>query len=116
MTMTSGGSDPYTERTTHLSLVTIVVEAILEQRITRDLRELGVSGFTITEARGDGARGFRSGQIAGANVRIETIVHPDMAAHVLAHLEEHYFTNYAVITWVSEVGVLRGEKYIPDAQ
>ena len=105
-------SNPYTDRTAHLSLVTIVVETILEQRLTRALRDLGVSGFTITAARGDGARGFRTGDVEGGNIKIETIVPPDRAAQILAHVEEHYFENYAVIAWVSEVGVLRGDKYV----
>jgi nitrogen regulatory protein P-II 2 len=104
--------NPFTDRTVHLSLVTIVIESILEQRITRALRDLGVSGFTITAARGDGQRGFRTGDVEGGNVKIETIVHPDRAAEVLAYVEEHYFENYAVIAWVSEVGVLRGDKYV----
>jgi len=110
--MTMHEPDPFTVRTTHLSLVTIVVEALLEPRITRDLRTLGVRGFTVTEARGDGARGFRTGDVEGANVRIETIVHPDLAVQILAHVEEQYFAHYALIVWVSEVGVLRGEKYV----
>jgi nitrogen regulatory protein P-II 2 len=104
--------NPFTDRTIHLSLVTIVIETILEQRIVSALRDLGVRGFTITAARGDGARGFRTGAVEGGNVKIETIVDPDLAAQILAYVEENYFENYAVIAWISEVGVLRGDKYL----
>lgn len=104
--------NPYTESTAHLSLVTVVAEAILEKRLLRDLRALGVSGFTVTPAHGEGSRGSRTGDIEGGNVRVETIVHPDLAATILHHVEAHYFEHYAVIVWVSEVGVLRGDKYL----
>jgi len=103
--------DPYTELTTHLTLITIVVEAILEQRMIRDLRSLGVSGFTVSPAHGEGSRGSRAGDVEGGNVRIESIMPPDRAASVLQHIESKYFEHYAVIAWVTEVGVLRGDKY-----
>lgn len=104
--------NPYTDTTVHLSLVTVVAEAVLEKRLLRDLRTLGVSGFTVTPAHGEGSRGSRTGDIEGGNVRVETIVHPDLAAAILHHVEAHYFEHYAVIVWVSEVGVLRGDKYL----
>lgn len=105
-------SNPYTDSTVRLSLVTVVAEAVLERRLLRDLRTLGVSGFTVTPAHGEGSRGSRTGDIEGGNVRVESIVHPDLAATILRHVEAHYFAHYAVIVWVSEVGVLRGDKYV----
>lgn len=103
--------DPYTDLTTHLTLLTIVAEAILEQRIVRDLRAIGVSGFTVSPAHGEGSRGSRAGDVEGGNVRIESIMSPDRAADALRRVESHYFQHYAVIAWVTEVGVLRGDKY-----
>jgi len=105
-------TNPFTESTTHLSLVTIVAEAILEQRLIRELKGLGVSGFTASMAHGQGSRGSRAGDLEGGNVKIETIVQPALAAEIMAHMESHYFEYYAVIVWVSEVGVLRGDKYL----
>ncbi|MGE3962034.1 MAG: transcriptional regulator [Dehalococcoidia bacterium] len=104
--------NPYTEYTTHLSLVTIVAEAILEPRLVRELKALGVTGFTVSAAHGEGSRGSRAGDIEGGNVKIETIVQPELAAVLLNHVEANYFEHYAVIVWVSEVGVLRGDKYL----
>jgi nitrogen regulatory protein P-II 2 len=98
--------------TTTLQLVTIVAESILESRLERDLQKLGAHGFTVSSARGQGTRGLRTGDWEGGNVRIETIVSPAVADDILAFVAEHYFPNYAVIAWVHDVGVLRGDKYV----
>lgn len=95
-----------------LALVTIVAEPVLEDRIAGDLRRLGARGFTITEGRGEGSRGMRAGELPGLHVRIETVVPPERADAILAHIAERYFPHYAVIAWVSQVSVVRGEKYI----
>lgn len=95
----------------HRRKVTIVAEAILEDRIARDLRSLGAHGFTITEARGEGSRGVRAQDWEGRNVRIESIASDEVAGAVLEHVAEHYFAHFAVIAWVDDVEVVRGDKY-----
>ena len=91
--------------------VTIVAEALLEDRIVREIRALGALGFTIAETRGEGSRGVRAADWEGRNVRIETIVGGEVAAAILAHVADHYFAHYAVIAWVDDVEVVRGDKY-----
>lgn len=98
--------------TTHLVLVTIVAEELLEHRLTRDLRAAGATGFTVTTARGSGSRGVRTGDGGAANVRIEAVVRPEVADAVFELLAERYFPYYAVIAWAGEVAVLRGEKFV----
>lgn len=97
--------------TVPLRKVTIVAEALLEDRILRELRDLGARGFTISETRGEGTRGIRAADWEGRNVRIETIVSASVADDALAHVAEHYFAFYAVIAWVEDVEVVRGDKY-----
>ena len=46
--------------TVMLRKVTIVAEALLEDRMLRELRALGARGFTIAEVRGEGSRGIRA--------------------------------------------------------
>ncbi len=92
--------------------VTIVAEALLEDRIVREIRALGALGFTIAETRGEGSRGVRAAHWEGRNVRIETIVGDEVAAAILAHVADHYFEYYAVIAWVDNVEVVRGDKYV----
>jgi nitrogen regulatory protein P-II 2 len=95
-----------------LKLVTIVAEAVLESRIIRDVRDLGARGFTLTKVHGEGSRGVRASEWEGGNVKIETIVSPAVANRILRHVAESYFEHYAVVAYVTDVGVVRGEKYV----
>jgi hypothetical protein len=38
-------------------------------------------------------------------------VRDDVAEAILAHLVEHYFSNYAVVAWASTVRVARPAKF-----
>jgi nitrogen regulatory protein P-II 2 len=96
-----------------MTLLTIVAEDVLEQRLIRDLHRFGIGGYTITPARGEGVRGMREGA-TGANIRIETVTTDELASTFLDHLHERYFTNYAMVAWLSEVRVARPEKYRPE--
>ena len=42
-------------------LLTIVTEAVLEPSISEDVMRFGVRGYTVTDARGRGSHGVRSG-------------------------------------------------------
>lgn len=95
-----------------LKLVTIVAEPVLEARITHELRSLGATGFTVVDGRGEGSRGLRAGEIPGLNVRIDTLVAADVAQRIISHIATQYFPSYAVIAWVSDVAVVRGDKYL----
>lgn len=92
-------------------LVTIIAEPVLEPRITQGLRQMGATGFTVVEGRGEGSRAIHAAEIPGNNVRIETIVPPEIAERIVEHLASTYFTDYEVIAYLSDVTVLRGDKY-----
>jgi hypothetical protein len=96
---------------TKLQLVTIVGEAVLEERLLRELRELGARGWTIDPVRGEGSRGTRASTLEGGNVRIETLVAPDVAERILDRLAERYFPRFAVVAFSQTVEVVRGDKY-----
>jgi nitrogen regulatory protein P-II 2 len=96
---------------TSLILLTVVAEAILEDHLVRDLRSVGITGHTASPARGQGSRGVRSGAGGEGNVRIEVLARPDVADDALALLAERYFEHYAVVAWLTDVKVLRGDKY-----
>ncbi len=97
-------------------LVTIIAEPVLEPRITQELRKLGASGFTVVEGRGQGSRALHAAEIPGINVRIETIVPPDVAERIVLHVAKSYFNDYKVIAYLSDVQVVRGEKYTTTPQ
>jgi hypothetical protein len=93
-------------------LVTIVTEAALERRLVEDLKRLGAHGYTICNARGEGSRGVRNaGWEASSNIRIEVVCDTATAAAIAAHLKAHYYDHYAMILYLSDVGVLRPEKF-----
>jgi len=98
--------------TATLKLVTIVAEEAIAQRLIDDIRRLGASGYTASEARGEGSRGKRMGRVGEVNLRIETVVSATVADRIFERLAEHYFPHHATIAWTSDVTVMRGEKYV----
>jgi nitrogen regulatory protein P-II 2 len=98
--------------TVSLKLVTLIAERILKDRLLREVRELGARGFTLTEAAGEGSRAINAADWEGQNVKIESIVSPEVAEKIVAHVSESYFEFYAVIVYVQDVEVVRGDKYI----
>lgn len=98
-------------KTVTLKKVTIVAEALLEDRLLREIRALGARGYTLTEARGEGSRGVRASEWEGRNVRIETLVGREVAERLLEHVAAKYFEHHAVVAWAEDVEVFRGDKY-----
>ncbi len=93
-------------------LLTIVAEAALESHLVRDLEQLGAKGYTISDARGKGRHGVRSSAWdASSNIRIEVVCEPDLADVIAGHLQAHYYDDYAMITYLTDVAVLRPDKF-----
>ena len=93
-------------------LLTVITEAAIETRLLGDLERLGAHGYTVTDARGKGSRGMRNaGWEASANIRVEVICSDDTAQALAAHLREHYYDNYAMVLFISDIEVLRLEKF-----
>jgi nitrogen regulatory protein PII len=93
-------------------LVTVVTEAALEATLCAQLQNLGASGYTVTDARGSGSRGVRdAGWTSSGNVRIEVVCDARMAERIAHHLREHYYDDYAMILYTSDVEVLRPGKF-----
>ena len=95
-----------------MKLVTIICEAILEERVVELLRDCGTHGHTAFSVRGSGNQGERSADLAeSGNVQIEVIVKPAVAATLLSRLHAEFFQDYAMIAYESDVQVLRPEKF-----
>jgi nitrogen regulatory protein P-II 2 len=92
-------------------LVTIVIETSLAHRLEEDLLECGAKGFTSSLAHGAGPKNQRSSDIEGGNVRIETVVSDSVLEAILEKLKSNYFPHYAISCWVSEVEVVREDRY-----
>lgn len=96
---------------TQITLITIVTEYVLEPRLLRDLIQCGASGWTITQASGQGPRGRRISEVEGGNIRVEVLVPPDVATRIWEKLTDEYFASYAVAAWSSQVLVARPARY-----
>ncbi len=94
-----------------MKLVTVIAEPAVEHRLTGELLALGATGFTVVEGRGEGSRHRHAAEFPGAVVRVEAVVPPAVADAVLARLAEHWFEDYSVIAYVSDVAVVRTRKY-----
>lgn len=93
-------------------LLTIVCEAALEKRLEKELPQLGAHGYTISDARGSGAHGRRDAAWpSSANIRVEVLCEQSVAEAVAHHLEAHYFSSYQMVIFLSDVQVLRAEKF-----
>lgn len=98
-------------RTVPVVCLTIVAEAVVESRLLRDLEAAGVRGWTLTSGRGRGTSQVDASDWEGANVRLETLLSSAAADRVLAMLAEFYFPQFAVVAWVSQAQVVRGDKF-----
>lgn len=96
---------------TNLKLVTIIAESVLEEKVVSLLKKHGAKGHTVVASHGEGSRGMRTGEIPGQNSRIETLVSMPVAEKIMEDLSNNYFEHYAVICYVIDASVLRGEKY-----
>ena len=93
-------------------LVTIVTESILEKPLTEALIKMGVKGYTIVDVRGAGHRGTRSADWDHrANIRVEIVCNAELSTKVVDYLKETYYDNYGMIIYISDVEVLRSEKF-----
>ncbi len=104
--MTTPEKPAWTER----RLVTIIAEAVLEDRLLADLRRWGVGGLTVVRAEGD-PFGSRVGDVAGAFLRLECVVGDATAERVLNGLAASYLERFKVVAYDHSVRVVRGAKY-----
>jgi nitrogen regulatory protein P-II 2 len=96
-----------------LKLVTVVGEAVIMEDIAERGLELGASGYTISEVSGHGSRSARNVDVSGGpkTLKVEFVVPTEVATKILQDVSHEYFEHYAVIAWLADVAVVRGEQY-----
>jgi len=93
-------------------LVTVVCETALERPVLDALREGGAKGYTLTDVRGGGTRGERSGDWEGGrSVEIKVLCDEPTAQRIVDILFERYSADYAMTIWVTAASVARPEKF-----
>jgi len=79
-------------------LLTIICEAILESDLERELPALGVRGYTISDARGSGTHGRRSGAWRKeGNIRVEILCDEVLGQRVVEQLRREYERDYGLL-------------------
>ena len=98
-----------------IHLLTVIAEAVLEDRLVREVSELGATGWTVTPCRGHGAGGWDAGDFEGGNIRVEILIPADRLETVWGLLDRDYFERYGTVAWSAPVRVRRPAKYSGEA-
>ena len=94
------------------TLLTVITEAAIEKNLLRDLKQLGVHGYTVLDARGQGRRGVRDAAWGeAANIQIEVICSRALAETVLLDFQARYYDNYAMVSFLQDVEIIRPDKF-----
>lgn len=94
-----------------IQLITIISLDVLEERLIEDIKALGVKGYTVSEAHGEGLSLRRDDNWEGRNIRIEILASPELTEKIFSLLQKDYFPKYKMIAFSHEVNVLRKEKF-----
>ena len=93
-------------------LLVIIGEAALEKFLVRDIIGFGAHGYTIADVRGGGEHGTRDAEWEGSrSIRMEVICEHAVAEKIVEHVIAHYAKNFSLSLYVSDVGVIRKDKY-----
>jgi hypothetical protein len=90
-------------------LVVIIGETVLKDRIIKLLKDLGVIGYTLSQAQGAGRHGSRQADLVAynTNIEIKTVVSLPVSEAIFAALAE-YQANHALIAFRQNVEALTG--------
>ena len=94
-----------------LKLVTIIAEEILKDRLVQKVQELGATGASFHRTQGVGSRSVRHNDMFGENIQMKIVCPKEVAEAIVKYISDNYFENYAIVAWMMDVQVMRGENY-----
>ena len=89
-----------------LKLVTVVAEKVLKDQLVQKVLELGATGCSYHPTQGNGSRNARHDDMFSENFQLKVVCPPDVAERILTYISHHYFEDYAIVAWVTDVEVL----------
>lgn len=96
----------------NVKLLTITCEILAQENVLDILKKHEISGYTTYEVNGNGARGIRGqGLKTEKNVKVEVIMREEKLDGVVEEISRTLFANFAIVLYVSDVGVVRMEKF-----
>lgn len=85
-------------------LLTIISETVLEDTLIDEITALGALGYTITDARGRGNHGLRSGNWRkDSNIRLDVIGDQALCDRIVARLKEAYDRDYGLLMFTAPI-------------
>ena len=96
----------------NIKLLTITCEILAQKNVIDLLKKHGITGYTTYEVDGNGARGIRGqGFKNEKNVKVEVIMREEKLQDVVEEISRTLFANFAIVLYVSDVSVVRTEKF-----
>ncbi len=96
----------------NVKLLTITCEILARKKIIGILDGHGITGYTTYEVDGNGARGIRGQGLKNEkNVKIEVIMRDEKLQDVVEEISRTMFANFALVLYVSDIGIVRTEKF-----
>lgn len=96
----------------NIKLLTIICEAPTQKNIINILEKNNISGYTFYEVGGNGSKGIRGQGLQNEkNIKFEVILQEEKLYRILEEIARTLFSDYAIVTYVNDVGVIRIEKF-----
>lgn len=87
--------------------VQIITDSGLEARIIKRLKKVGISGYTVFDARGDGDSGWHSGQMDGdSNILILMLLTDDQMDDLKSVCRHYLSRGHHLTIFVSDVEII----------
>lgn len=96
-----------------VKLLTVTCEILAQNNILDILNKHGITGYTLYEVDGNGSKGVRGQGLKNEkNVKIEIISTEARLKDIVEEITRSLFSDFAIIVYLSDVQVLRPEKFI----
>ncbi len=96
----------------NIKLLTVTCEILAQKNIIEILKKHDITGYTTYEVEGNGARGLRGQGLKNEkNVKVEVIMREDKLSDIVEEISRTMFANFALVLYVSDVSVVRTEKF-----
>ncbi|MBT5171515.1 MAG: hypothetical protein HOL90_04490 [Candidatus Nitrosopelagicus sp.] len=87
-------------------------EILAQKNVIDILKNHNITGYTSYEVDGNGEKGLRGQGIqAEKNVKVEVIMRDEKLSDVIEDISRTLFPDFTIILYVSDVGVVRTEKF-----
>lgn len=95
-----------------VKLLTITCEILAQKNILEILNKHDITGYTTYEVDGKGVRGIRGQGLKNEkNVKVEVIMREEKLSDIVEEISRTLFANFAIVLYVTDVGVVRPEKF-----